>query len=182
MTLLNTHTHKKAPKTGLVKRMREWMRARTGTKAERRFTVTELCAALEIPEGAVHQKVANALWDFEQRGEIMHYDVHQAGKRRRRDTPNLRHYLYKTDWHAELKGHLNKKIYKAMYVSGDFTVTDIQRLTGLQERCWLDRIVPRLRAEGHIQPIQRRRCAHGAGAETVYHIVDRDRFKLEVMR
>lgn len=180
MTLSNTP--KKAPKTTLAKRMRAWMAARTGTKAERRFTITQLCEALEIPEGPMHQKVANAIYDFERRGELQHYNVKAPAKYRRAEKVDQRHYLYITDWHAVLKGNINKKIYKAIYVSGDFTVTDIQRLTGLQDRDWLDRIVPKLRNGGHIQQINKRLCGHGAGAETVYHVVNRDKFKLEVMR
>lgn len=120
-----------------------------------------------------HQKVANALSDFEQRGEVQSY-LHKKA--------NRRHYLYVQDWRKVLTGNLNRKIYKAMYVSHDFAITDIQRLTGLEDRCWLDKIARQLKKDGYIQPVQRRLCAHGAGAEIVYHVVNRDRFKLEVMR
>lgn len=94
----------------------------------------------------------------------------------------VRQYIYVGDWRKVLKGNLNRKIFKAMYVSGQFAITDLQRLTGLQDRAWLDKITRQLKKDGHIQQINRRRCAHGAGAECIYHIVHRDKFKLEVMR
>jgi hypothetical protein len=161
------------PKTGLSAIMRDWMKTRTGTKAQRRFTIQQMCEALCVMTAKQHQKVAVALYDFEQRGEVFTY----VNKKH-----NRRQYLCCQDWHAELKGKINRKVYKAMHVSQSFAVTDIQRLAGLQDRAWLDKIVLQLRKDGHIQQIQRRLCAHGAGAEAVYHIVNRDKFKLEVMR
>jgi len=166
MTLL------KIPKTGLALNMRLWMIARTGTKAQRRFTVEQICAALNIPAGKQHQAIACALGDFITRGEVQSWV----------DKRNRRQFIFIQDWQSALKGHLNRKIYKAMYVSQTFAVTDLQRLTNIQDRCWLDKLVRQLKVDGQIQQIQRRICAHGSGAEAVYHIVNRDRFKLEVMR
>jgi hypothetical protein len=162
-----------ASKSGLADRMRTWMKSRTGTKTQRRFSVDQLCKALCVTAGEEHQKIANALYDFEQRGELVGY-LSQKHKRRQ--------YLYVQDWKRVLRGHLNRKIFKAMYVANTFAVTDIQRLTGVQERDYLDKLVRQLKKDGYLQPIQRRRCAHGAGAENIYHIVHRDKFKLEVMR
>ncbi len=160
-------------KTGLAGAMRDWMRSRTGTKPQRRFTANQICEALCAPTGAARQTITNALHDFKARGELV--GCYSARHSRRQ-------YLYVQDWRAELKGKLNRKIHKAMYISEDFAVTDILRLTGLQERAYIDKIVRQLRKDGHIQAIQRRPCAHGAGAETIYHVVNRYRFKLEVMR
>lgn len=160
------------PKTGLAATIRDWMKSRTGTKAQRRFTVQQICEALCVMTAGQHQKVANALSDFQDRGEVESF----FNKR------NQRQYLYVQDWEKALRGHLNRKIFKAMYVSQTFAVKDLQRLTGLQDRCWLDKLVRQLKKDGHIQPVQRRLCAHGAGVETVWHVVNRDRFKLEVMR
>lgn len=162
----------KVPKTGLAAILRDWMKARTGTKVQRRFTIKQMCEALCVPSGYDHQKVSNTLQDFERRGELITYT----------DKRNRRHFLYVQDWQAELKGKLTRKIYKAMYVSHDFAVVDIQRLTGLQDRSWLDKIVRDLTARGHLQVIQQRRRANGLGIERVYHVVNRDKFKLEVMR
>jgi hypothetical protein len=166
-------TGKKTPKTGLAATMREWMKSRTGTKTQRRFTIEQMAEALGIAPGDEHQKLRNTLGDFENRKEVKSYFLKKH---------NRRQYLYCHDWKAELKGKINRKIFKAMYVSQNFAVTDIQRLTGLQDRCWVDKIVRQLKKDAHLQQVQRRRCAHGAGAEIVYRIVDHDKFKLEVMR
>lgn len=168
----NLKVTSKIPKTGLAAVLRDWMKSRTGTKTQRRFTVQQACEALGVGTAAQHQAVANALSDFEDRKEVTSWVTKH----------NRRHFLYVQDWRKVLTGHLNRKIYKAMYVSHDFAITDIQRLTGLADRCWLDKIARQLKKSGHIQQVQRRLCAHGAGAETVYHIVNRDKFKLEVMR
>jgi predicted transcriptional regulator len=161
------------PKSGLAAIMRDWMKSRTGTKAQRRFTIDQICAALGITVGNQHQAVANALADFINRREVESYITEKR---------NRRQYIYVMDWRKELKGKINRKIFKAMYVSQNFSVTDIQRHTGLKERCWIDKICRQLKKDGHIQQVSRRRCAHGAGAETVYNIVNRDKFKLELMK
>lgn len=163
----------KIPKTGLAMRMREWMKARTGKKYERRFTIQQICEALEIPPGAMHKKVANALDDFQRRGELVSY-FHMKYKRRQ--------YVYVHDWTQAKQGEQNQKIFKAMYVSTSFAVTDIQRLSGVDERDWIDKIIRRLKKGRYLQQIGRRLCAHGAGAENIYHITNHDRFKLEIMK
>jgi hypothetical protein len=169
----------KIPKTGMAAILRDWMKSRTGTKAQRRFTVPQICEALCVQTGEQHQQVAQALGDFVKRGEVASY----LDKRNRRQSGRVsRKYLYTQDWRKELKGKLNRKIFKAMYVSQNFAITDLQRLTGLQDRAWLDKLTRRLKKDGHIQQISRRLCAHGAGAEAVYNIVNRDKFKLECMK
>lgn len=163
----------KTPKTGLAKHMRNWMSVRTGKIYERRFTIQQLCIALAIPPGDMHQKVAVALRDFERRGEIKSY----LNKKH-----NRRQYLYNKEWRRGLWGSQNQRIFKAMYVSQSFTVTDIQRLAGIGERDGIDKMIRLFRKIGHLQQIARRHCAHGAGAENIYHITNRDRFKLEIMK
>jgi hypothetical protein len=73
-----------------------------------------------------------------------------------------------------------------MRVSGTFAVTDIVRLCTRPDeemnREWIDKIVRRLRRSGHLAIVGRRLCAHRAGAEALYHVTDRDKFRLEVMR
>ena len=187
------------PKTGLSARMRDWMKSRAGTKAQRHFTIEQMTVALGIWPGKEHQAVANALTDFVTRGEVESYylptrrcapgivrsnDSHSLCSDNQRLTKkrNRRQYLYIQDWHKVLKGKVNKKIFKAMYVSQTFAVTDLQRLTGITERNWFDKIIRQLKEDGHITQIQRRLCAHGAGAENVYHITDRDKFNREMMR
>ncbi len=160
----------KAPKTGLASAMRAWMAAQTAP-----FCVAELCDGLGTPSGNSRQIVRNALGDFVDRGEIMRC---RLDKRIRRQVSK---YRYNPEWQRKRKGTLNATILKAMYVTGQFAVTDIQRLTDLK-RDWIDRIVTSLKKAGYIRKVGRRLCAHGAGAENLYHIVNRDRYRLEVMR
>ncbi len=155
------------PKTGLAASMREWM-----SKQRRPFTAGMVADALSIPPGAARDRVRNAIPDFIRRAEIF------PAKRNRRQV----FYAYNPAWHRVHKGTLNKRIYKAMYVSGTFSLSDIQRLAEAPERSWLDKIVRPLRKDGLIKAVGRRACAHGIGAEIIYHIPDRDRFRLEVMK
>jgi hypothetical protein len=161
------------PKTGMSAILRDWMKSRTGTKAQRRFTIRQICDALVVMTGKQHQSVSNALTDFVKRGEV----ISRYNKKH-----NRRQYIYNSDWRKAKKGTQNQKIFKAMYVSQSFAVTDIQRLAGEEDRNWIDKIVRRLKKDGHLQKIGRRLCAHGAGVEAIYHIVNRDKFKLETMK
>lgn len=161
------------PKTGLAMKMREWMKARTGSLPQRRFTIMQLCEALAIPPGELHQKVAIALHDFERRGEIKSY---LSAKH------NRRQYVYIKNLHREKWGKQNKKVFKAMYIMPSFAVTDIQRLVGINKRAGIDKTVRLLKEKGYLQQIARKHCAHGAGAQNIYHITKRDRFKLEIMK
>jgi len=163
----------KIPKSGLANIMRAWMKARTGTIVERRFTTREMVEPLSISTSDVRAKLRDALKDFIARGEVKVL-IYKKCKRRQ--------YIYIHDWRKDLNGVLNKKIFKAMYVSNNFAVTDIQRLTGIKDRHYLDRITRKIKKEGHLQQIQRRRCIHGAGTENILHIVNRDKFKLECMK
>jgi hypothetical protein len=161
----------KAPKTGLAARMREWMKEQI-----RPFTKRDVYIGLGIEDPAERSTLRNAVPDFEVRGEII---LQPPDKRIRRQDVNR--YRYNNAWKGGQKGSLQPRIYKAMYVSGTFAVTDIQRLCD-QDRDWIDRIVRRLRRSGHLAIVGRRLCAHGAGAEALYHVTDRDKFRLEVMR
>jgi hypothetical protein len=163
----------KIPKSGLSACMREWMKARIGKKYERRFTIRQICEGLAIPPGEQHQKVVNILSDFKKRGEVESYF---SGKR------NRRQFVYNRSWRKAKKGTFNQKIYKAMYVSATFAVTDIRRLAGIKDRSWLDKVTRQLRANGHLQQVGRRLCAHGSGAEKIYRVTNRDNFKLELMK
>ena len=154
--------------------------SRTGTKAQRRFTIDQICEALAFMTAKQHQAVANALTDFITRGELISYFNKRTGGRS--PLRVTRQYIYVFDWHKVLKGKINKKIFKAMYVSQTFAVTDLQRLTGITERNYFDKVIRQLKKDGYITQVQRRLCAHGAGAENVYHITDRDKFNQEMMR
>ena len=174
MALLKTSkkTRRKVPKTGLTDAMRHWMKCREGAPGERRFYVRELCKGIGILPGDERQKVRMALYDFVARGEV----TFRVNRKR-----NRRHYLYNRQWKPAQKGKITKRMFKAMYVSSGFTVTDVQRLTGIEERNWIDKTVRKLIRGGHLQQVGRRLCAHGSGAEKIYRVTDRDNFKTELM-
>ena len=176
----------KAHKTGLAARMREWMKAQ-----ERPFTKRDVYLGLGIASPADRATLRNAIPDFARRGEII---LQPPDKRNRRQ--DINRYAYNAAWRSAQKGSLSPRIFKAMYVSGTFAVTDIQRLVSgtaedmgadlksipISSRAWIDRIIRRLRRSGHLAIVGRRPCAHGAGAEALYHVANRDKFRLEVMR
>ena len=147
------------PKTGLAAKMRAIMREK-----KRPFTPKDIHS---LVPGASYSKVRSTLTDFLRRGEIIkvaygryRYDgIHTGGRR----------------------SPLAQKIYKAMYVSNQWAVSDIQRLAAQEDRCYIDRIVRKLKKSGHLQQVGRRPCTHGAGAETIWRIIDRQKFRVEVM-
>jgi hypothetical protein len=161
----------RAPKTGLASRMRAWMKERT-----RPFMKRDVYLGLGIESPAERAVLRNAFHDFVGRGEIL---LQPPDKRNRRQ--DIHRYRYDRKWKGGQKGAKSSQIFKAIYVSGTFAVTDIQRLCDM-ERSWVEKTVRRLKREGYLVIVGRRLCAHGAGAETLYHVPDRDKFRLEVMR
>lgn len=162
---------KAIPKTGLADRMRAWMKAQ-----KRPFTKRDVYIGLGIDDPKLRATIRNAIPDFEHRGEIV---KQPPDKRNRRQGVNRYHYSH--EWHSPQKGSLKPRIFKGMYISGTFAVTDIVRLTD-QNRDWIEKAVRKLVVDGHLEKVGRRLCAHGAGAETLYHVKNHDRFRLEVMR
>lgn len=161
----------RAPKTGLAASMRAWMKVQP-----RLFTKRDVYLGIGIDDPADRAIVRNAIHDFVDRGEII---LQPPDKRIRRQ--DISRFRYNPEWKGAQKGAKSPRIFKAIYVSGTFAVTDIQRLCDL-ERSWVEKIVRRLSAAGHLAIVGRRLCAHGAGAEALYHVTDRDKFRLEVMR
>ena len=159
----------KTPKTGQAAQMRDWM-----AKQQKPFSALQICEELNIAPGPPRQKFTKYLRDFVSRGEIT-----ISTKQNRK--PLL--YIYNPAWSKMNKGTLNKRIFKAMYVSiGAFAATDIQRLSESPDRSWIDKVFKTLLTKGYLKAAGRRLCAHGAGAETLYHIPDRDKFRLEVLK
>lgn len=148
------------PKTGLAAAMRAIMR-----KKKRVFTPKDIHGLLVL--AASDNKIRSTLRDFIRRGEVV------------RVSPGR--YRYDSAHTGGRRSPLTQKIYKAMYVSSRFAVSDIQRLTGQKDRGYIDRIVRRLDKQGRFQKVGRRRCIHGAGAETLWRIKDPQRFRIEVM-
>ena len=147
------------PKTGLAATMRAIMREK-----KRPFASKDIHGL--IP-GASYNKIRSALTDFIERGEVVRVS---PGK-----------YLYNGPHSSGRRSPLAQKIFKAMYVSSRFAVSDIQRLTGQEDRGYIDRIVRKLKKSGRLQQVGRRRCIHGAVAETIWRIKEPQRFRIEVM-
>ena len=150
------------PKTGLAGRIRAWARER-----RRPFKPSQVCDGLGIAPGPERDKVRCALPDFLKRGEIERI---ATGR-----------YRYNRAWGDKRQSPLKQKIFKAMYVSSRFAVSDIQRLTGQTGRCYIDRVMKELKDNAWLQRVARRPCTHGAGAETLWRIADPQRFRIEVM-
>lgn len=165
----------RVPKTGLAKRMRAWMKGR-----KRPFGISEIYSGLLLPAGKERAKAANAMPDFLNRGEI----VRVSDKQNRRQPAQK--YRYNHAWQSGHKaGQIEGKICKAMRLISfhePFAVSDIQRLTGLTERNYIDKLTRRLLADGHLKREGSRSRATSYGKETLYRVVNADRFRVEVMR
>jgi len=158
-----------APKTGLADRMRAAMKART-----EKFVPVQIADDLGLPKGKERDKLRNALGDFVRRGEVLQI----RDKRNRRQI----FYRYNDKWRRPYQGTIVKKAVKAMYVNvSAFAVTDIQRLTGAKKRSHIEKVIKRLMEAEYLRNVGRRLCAHGAGAETLYNIKDRDKYRVELM-
>jgi hypothetical protein len=168
---MSSRTPEKTPKTGLASRMRAWMSGRRHA-----FTTAMICDALAIPPGRARERAASTLADFIARAEVIPLG---PDRRRRNGVP---FYRYNPAWHRAHKGTLNQRIYKAIYVNGTFSAPEIRRLAEAPEASWVVKTIRALAKRRLICKVGRRKCAHGIGAETVWHIPDRDRFKLEVMK
>ncbi|MFH2011704.1 MAG: hypothetical protein ABIJ37_03215 [Pseudomonadota bacterium] len=182
-------TSVKTPKTGLAKRMREWMSGR-----KRPFTVPHICDGLGAT-GKERAQIRNAIPDFIDRGEIIRVDrspstvtlpktgnaclranTHRQGQQTT--------YLYNRNWRKKQRGDKLTRIIKAIYVSASaFTSADIQRIAGVEDKDmgYVSRIIRNLKKDGYLSRVGRRPCIHGRGALNLYNIPDRDKFKIELM-
>ncbi|MDX9820641.1 MAG: hypothetical protein RBT20_01805 [Syntrophales bacterium] len=143
-------------------------------RQRRPYSVMQICDGLDVPPGPGRQKVHNVMDDFVVRGEIFPLDKPESP---------CRTYIYNRSWHRMNKGTLNKRIYKAMYVTvSEFSAGDIQRLSEAPDKSWVGKVLRRLREGGYIRAVGRKRCGNGMGVEILYNIPDRDRFRLEVMK
>jgi len=165
--------------------MREWMAAQSGP-----FTAMQVCEGLGLTPGEERDRLRNAIPDFLLRGEVVkcadrvlnvrggrHIFVDHSDERNRRQNS----YWYNPAWRRAQKGSDKKKILKAAWVSYvEFTVSDLERLSGAG-KSHVDKTVRELREGGHIRAVGRRACAHGNGAEILYQVANRDRYRKEVM-
>lgn len=140
------------PKPGYSKAMRGWMKVR-----RRAFTAPQICDELGVNNGPSRRRIRDAIADFLKRGEII-----RVGRGK---------YVFNRDYRRGT-GLLTMRAFKAIYVSrNEFTSKDVQRLAGISDRGFVNRILRGLLKEGLVTQICKRRCSHGAGAERVYHVV-----------
>ena len=162
----------KTKRTGMSRRMRAWMQARAGTKNQRRFTSCRMCEELAFCDSYTRVKARAILAGFVQRGEVLTYTT-ARGK--------AIYYLYNRTYHRPGNGKINKRIYKAIYVAAIFTVSDIVRLGAIKKPKWADRVVRQLLAAGYLEKVGRQTGAGGKGAANLWRVIDRDKFKTELM-
>lgn len=152
-----------APKTGTASRLRSWMQAR-----KRPFTTQQIHKELDIPMGAERIRIYDAIADFLRRGELKRV---AKGK-----------YRYNHSFRKGVNAPLRSRILKAMYVFiSEFSASDIRRLTEASDARYVQRIIRGLVGLGFVRKAGRRKCSHGTGIERLYSIVNRDRFRIEVM-
>jgi len=162
--LAKTKRNNGPAKTGLAGRIRAELKTwiRPGSRSR-------LYRACGMEHGQARQILRRVLRDFEARGEIAR-------------TPSGL-IKYNHAWKRSDKSPLKDKMLRAMYVQNrDFASTDIRRLVPDAEKTHVEKTIRRLLADGHLQRVGRRLCAHGIGAEWLYIIPDRVRFRMDVMR
>jgi len=151
------------PKTGLTGRIRELLKA-----SSRALSITGIYEALEIPKGRDRAAVWSVLKDLQKRGEI---EKTEKGR-----------FRYNHAFKKPVKGAFKQIILKAVYVlNSGFSVSDIQRLSCVNDKRYIQRIMRKLVSEGYISQVSRRICDHGRGIERVFTIVDRVKFRLDLV-
>jgi len=150
-------------KTGLTAKVRTLLRY-----ASRAMTPTGICEALDIPKGLPREAVWNALKDLKKRGEIQRTE---KGR-----------FRYNHDYGKPVGGALKQVVMKAVYVSiSGFSASDIQRLSGVGDKHYIQKIMRKLITAGYLVQVGRRKCDHGNGIERVFTIVDRAKFRLDLV-
>jgi hypothetical protein len=134
------------------------------------FTV----AALSEAAGCSTEQARRTLCRAYTRGELI----------RRYETDSMNHeivkYLYAAGYQRGRIHPVRGMLIKAIYVTETFTVHDIARLTSV-DRSYVNRTVLALRKTGHLATVGRRYKPGAHNPAPVYHVVDRDRFRKEVI-
>lgn len=153
----------KGAKTGLAGRIREVLKNRRNA-----ISPTGIAQTLNIPPGPGRAAVWDALKDCQRRGEI---EKTEKGR-----------FRYNRAYRKPTKGRLRQIVLKAVYVSiSNFSTSNIQRLSDIEDKHYIQRIFRELLVDGYIMRVGRKRCDNGKGAERVYSIRDRAKFRLELM-
>ena len=153
-------------KTGLAGMMRAEMQRR-----RKPWRPVEIAEALGIEPGPERERVARSLNDFVRRGE-----ARIVGKDGRGGL-----YLYNQAYKpAGQPSDLKRKIVKAIYVSGTCTSAEIERLAGCS-RSHVQKTIKSLVNAGLVESVGQKKREKYYGLETVYRVIDRDRFRREAM-
>lgn len=153
----------KFPKTGLAGRIREVLKNRRNA-----ISPTGISEALNIPPGPGRAAVWNTLKDFQKRCEI---EKTEKGR-----------FRYNHDHRKTVKGRLRQVVLKSVYVSiSNFSTSNIQRLSGVEDKRYIQRIFRGLLDDGYIMKVGRKRCDNGKGVERIFSIQDREKFRLKLV-
>lgn len=150
-------------KTGLAQRIRALLKTKT-----RAISPLGICEALDVPEGPGRARVWDTLKDFQKRGEI---EKTQGGR-----------FRYNHSFKRRVKGLQKATVLKAVYVSvSGFSASDIQRLSDVKDKHYVQRIMRELMANSYIQQVGRKKCVHGRGVERIFTVADRTRFRVDLL-
>lgn len=143
-------------------RMRAWMQAQGAP-----WPLPVLRDAMGLAPGPGHEEIRAKLKHFLRRGEV-------------EQLPGGR-YQYRHGWKKEVPPRADV-IYRAMYVTPEWSNRDLLRLSGASDSGWSRRIIRRLIRQGLVEVAGVRTFKPMPGRERVFRLSDRDRFRKEVMR
>lgn len=155
----------KRPRTGLADRLRSWAR-----EQEKPFTFQDVVDGLGIKRGREREKFWTPFGKFVGRGEIERVSFFAGGL-----------YHYKQGWHKRILGEKLPKILKAMYLTSEWSANEIMFFAGTRNSNQVHRVIAKLISQGYVQQKGHQKPFSGRGIERVYRVIDRERFRREVL-
>lgn len=148
----------KSPRSGLAADIRRVLKG-----ASRPVAYSTLYRTLGTTPGKEVTRVVTAIGDFVKRGEIV----------RTRSGLMKYNHAYKSK-----VGPVKNKVFKAIYISTEFSINDIASLADTK-RSYVEDIVEELLEAGHVLRVGRRACV--TTPEWVYKVADRVKFRMDIM-
>lgn len=151
-------------KTGLAGRMRAWM-AEIGHPL---FSLSRLYQALHIPPGPKRNAAYSAVKDFQRRGEILRVNgLYQYNPARKKASD------------VTLKSRMLRAM-RLLSFQGPFTVAHLQRMAGVRNRKYADRVMSAMVKAGYLE---RKGLTLGMGTKKarLYLVTDPDRFRKDLL-
>lgn len=164
-------------KTGLTAKMRGWMQdIRTPFSAGAIFVALADKAIVAGQSPAPRKKILKCLEQFRARGEIIFLQkIPGRGG-------GINFYRYAAPPRPPgRRGAGISRICKAVYICITFTVAEVAQLAECRDYTYAARVIRCLERGGLIKKIGIRKNRGGAGNANLYHVPDRDRYKLEVL-